>query len=348
MNKSWAFYPFSVPPLKRVPRCYIRHHWLLISAKLVTPGLNTFGLAWIWTCLITWHQCWSMRNWKIDRLKSVKIFTATATNFAFRIWSWCERCCVRDDRGHLPANRSHVSNSFDTKGDNICDPYLYNCTLTRKGVFSYTTYKFSRLNRTRAITSRRVTSRPREAAGRSSRLRLCRPWRLWTPGAGGATTRSRTTWPSGPPSTRPSRSSAGPTGRRASSMSEQVEAGVTRMTRAVGGAASRTRATGSPTDWCGILGTESGWRPLTCPRPLSPPTEHQVWHGSWISSGVTTLSTAGLPPSYRKYSRTILVESSQQPSSRPSYVSTICVQPQSRQSPHSSQGRHYFFFGFSW
>ena len=55
-------------------------------------------------------------------------------------------------------------------------------------------------------------------------------------------------------------------------------------------------------------------------------------------SGHTTLSMAGLPPSYRKYSRTILVESSQQPSSRPSYVSTICVQPQSRQSPHSSQG----------
>ena len=125
-------------------------------------------------------------------------------------------------------------------------------------------------------------------------------------------------------------------------MSGQAGAGVTRMTRAVGVAAPRTRATGSPTGWCGTLGTGSGSRPLRCPRPLSPPTEHQVWEGSNARSGYTTPSNAGLPPSYRKYSRTILVESSQQQSSRPSYVSTICVQPQSRQSPHSSQGRQYF------
>ena len=132
----------------------------------------------------------------------------------------------------------------------------------------------SRLIRiTRVITLRRVTSLPQ--AGRSSRLRLCRQWRRWTRGEGGATT--RTTWPSGHPSTRRTRSSAGPTGRRASSMSGQAAAGATRMTRAVGGAAvPRPRATESPTGGCGTRGTERGWPRLHSPRPLSPPTEHQV------------------------------------------------------------------------
>ena len=51
-----------------------------------------------------------------------------------------------------------------------------------------------------------------------------------------------------------------------------------------------------------------------CPAPLSPPPQ-------------PTHRAPGLPPSYRKYSRTILVESSQAASRQPSYVSTICVQP---------------------
>jgi len=55
-----------------------------------------------------------------------------------------------------------------------------------------------------------------------------------------------------------------------------------------------------------------------CPAPpLSPPPQ-------------PTHRAPGLPPSYRKYSRTILVEASGQAGlarSQPSYVSTICVQP---------------------
>ena len=89
---------------------------------------------------------------------------------------------------------------------------------------------------------------------------------------------------------------------------------------------------------------DPGDRERLTPPALSPPP--QPTHRAPGRDGQNVLSSedlitafiAGLPPSYRKYSRTILVESSQQQSSRPSYVSTICVQPQSRLSPHSSQG----------
>ena len=62
-----------------------------------------------------------------------------------------------------------------------------------------------------------------------------------------------------------------------------------------------------------------------CPAPLSPPPQ-------------PTHRAPGLPPSYRKYSRTILVESSQAASRQPSYVSTICVQPGLSRSQDSRVG----------
>ena len=62
-------------------------------------------------------------------------------------------------------------------------------------------------------------------------------------------------------------------------------------------------------------GSLQGYRiPYRLMRDVSPPPQ-------------PTHRAPGLPPNYRKYSRTILVETSQ---ARPSYVSTICVQPQPR------------------
>ena len=97
-------FPFSNPPFvcfeARPKVLHLLHLRLpplllcLLISAIVSPGLNTSGLAWIWTCLITWHQCWSMRNWKIDRLKSVKSIHCHCNQFCIPDMKlmWAELC----------------------------------------------------------------------------------------------------------------------------------------------------------------------------------------------------------------------------------------------------------------
>ena len=90
------------------------------------------------------------------------------------------------------------------------------------------------------------------------------------------------------------------------------------------------RTSGSYTDsYEGEGGYSSGRQiPYRLMREMSPPPQ-------------PTHRAPGLPPGYRQYSRTILVETRDQPllTRRPSYVSSICVQPVTRDRAASHGGR---------